>query len=123
MQTVKDKGYTSIGEKNLVTGGAAIVAGIGLLIIYGGLTYLGATMSTLHTGDSITRANLIVEIVQSLLGQGGVIFLGVVVSFACLTTSVGLASSCGSFFEELTKGKVSYKQVVIITCDLSACCK
>ena len=59
-------------------------------------------MSTLHTGDEITRANLIVEIVQSLLGQGGVIFLGVVVSFACLTTSVGLASSCGSFFEELT---------------------
>ncbi len=120
LKTVKDKGYTSIGEKNLVTGGAAIVAGIGLLIIYGGLTYLGATMSTLHTGDSITRANLIVEIVQSLLGQGGVIFLGVVVSFACLTTSVGLASSCGSFFEELTKGKVSYKQVVIITCVVSA---
>ncbi len=43
LKTVKDKGYTSIGEKNLVTGGAAIVAGIGLLIIYGGLTYLGAT--------------------------------------------------------------------------------
>ncbi len=31
-----------------------------------------------------------------------------------------MASSCGSFFEELTKGKVSYKQVVIITCVVSA---
>lgn len=120
LKTVKEKGYTSISEKNLVTGGAAIIAGIGLLIIYGGLTYLGATMSTLYTAADISRANLIVEIVKSLLGQGGVIFLGVVVSFACLTTSVGLTASCGSFFSELTNNKVSYKQVVIITCLVSA---
>ncbi len=120
LKTVHDKGYTSVGEKNKVTGGSAVVAGIGLLIVYGGLTYLGATVSSMFTEDTISRAGLVTEIIKDLLGQGGVIFLGVIVAFACLTTSIGLVSSCGAYFEELTNGKVSYRTVVIITCVASA---
>ena len=120
VKTVKDKGYHAVAEKNKVTAGAAIVAGVGLLIVYGGLTYLGATVSSMFTEATISRAGLVTEIIKDLLGQGGVIFLGVIAAFACLTTSIGLTSSCGAYFEELTNGKVSYRTVVIIVCVISA---
>lgn len=39
--------------------------------------------------------------------------LGIAILFACLTTSVGLVSSCGEYFSNLIP-KLSYKAVVII---------
>ena len=100
-------------------GVAAVIAGVLLLIVYFGLTYLGATSATLFSLD-ISRADLVIGIVEKLLGKAGLIIFAIVVALACLTTAVALVSSAASFFEKLTKGKLSYSSLVIIICVSSA---
>ncbi|MFP3326382.1 branched-chain amino acid transport system II carrier protein, partial [Planococcus sp. SIMBA_160] len=48
-----------------------------------------------------------------LFGSAGKIVLGAAILFACLTTSVGLVSSCGEYFSKLFP-KLSYRTVVLI---------
>ncbi len=50
--------------------GASVVAGIGLLVVYLGLTYLGATMSQFFD-ITVDRTYLVTSIVQGLLGGRG----------------------------------------------------
>lgn len=117
--SVIDKGYTDEKEKYKMTLGSGIVAAIGLFLVYGGLAYLGATVS--HQYDaSIAQTTLVVSITQALLGNGGKILLGVIVALACLTTAIGLTSAAGRYFDDLTRGKLKYEYVVIGICVFSA---
>jgi LIVCS family branched-chain amino acid:cation transporter len=81
--------------------------------------YLGATSRTLFQAD-IERTDLLVNISQGILGGAGAIVLGVAVSMACLTTSIGLTATVGDYFSELSKGKLNYKAICIATCVFSA---
>lgn len=119
LNAVTDKGYSKLKDRQYVIGGSAIVAAIGLLIVYGGLTYLGATVSQLY-GTDIDRSVLIVTTVKHLLGQAGVIIFAIVVGLACVTTAVGLVSSCSKYFSNLSKQKISYKILVTVFCIFSA---
>ena len=83
------KGHREWKDQARVVAGASVVAGVGLLVIYLGLTYLGATTGTFFD-LSVDRTQLVITIVRDLLGQGGMILFAVVVALACLTTSVGL---------------------------------
>jgi LIVCS family branched-chain amino acid:cation transporter len=87
----------------------------GLFLVYGGLTYLGATSSSLHMGHH-NQAALLVEITGLILGNFGKALLGIIVFFACMTTAVGLASSSSDFFFHLFKEKISYKVIVTVIC-------
>ncbi|MCC3401556.1 branched-chain amino acid transport system II carrier protein [Eubacterium callanderi] len=118
VKTVKEKGYTEIKAKNAVIGGAGLVAGAGLLIVYFGLAHLGATASTMY-GVDVSRATLILEIIKNLLGNVGMVIFGIVVALACITTAVALVSSSGAYFSRLSKGRVSYKVIVTIVCVIS----
>lgn len=89
-----------------------------LCAVYGGLTYLGATVSMQYSAE-IDRTLLLIDITQRLMGRPGVLILGVVVALACLTTAIGLASATGLYFAELTKNRLSYKAVVIGSCAVS----
>ena len=91
-----------------------VVAGALLAVIYGGLTYLGAS-SALAFGAGMDRSTLIVEITKHLLGNTGVIILGIIVGLACLTTAIGLTGASASYFERTTHGKISYRTGVIVT--------
>lgn len=93
---------------------SSLFAAAALFIIYGGLAYLGATTSA-GGFEGYNQTGLVVAITQSLIGSYGVLVLAIIVFFACLTTAIGLVSSCASYFAELTKGKVSYTKVVILT--------
>lgn len=93
---------------------SAIVAGIGLCIVYGGLLYIGATMSELPL-DGTDRVHLLITATDSLLGGFGKYALALAVTLACLTTAIGITSTLGLFFEEVTKGKLKYLHVVIIS--------
>ena len=119
LKTVIGKGYKGNKEVARVVGGAGIVAGIALLVIYCGLTYLGATVSSTY-GLDVNRSVLVVDIVRQLLGQAGIIIFAVVVALACLTTAIALTSSCGAYFNEMSNDKYSYRTVVIIVCIFSA---
>lgn len=119
LQSVANKGYTSSGKKFKIVAGSAVLAGVLLLGVYMGLCYLGATVSAQY-GLEIGRAELVMAIVEALMGKAGMIIFGVVVGLACVTTAIGLTSSAAAYFAELCKNKVSYKAFVIIICVFSA---
>ncbi|MEG0378660.1 MAG: branched-chain amino acid transport system II carrier protein, partial [Eubacterium sp.] len=118
-KTAGDKGYTELKERRQVIGAASIIAGLGLLIVYGGLAYLGATSSTLYGGD-VTRAELVLNIVRGLMGNIGTVIFGVVVALACITTAIALVSSTGTYFSRITNNKLPYGGVVAVICIFSA---
>ena len=99
-------------EQRPQVAGSTGVAALLLAVVYGGLTFLGATTSTAF-GDGLDRAALIVAITQELLGQAGVVILAIVVTLACLTTAIGLFGATASYFEEMTKGRLSYRTGII----------
>lgn len=114
ISAAKDKGYTETKDTMNVVIKSSIFAAVALFVIYGGLAYLGATTSA-GGFEGYNQTGLVVAITQSLIGNYGVLVLAIIVFFACLTTAIGLVSSCASYFAELTKGKVSYTKVVILT--------
>ena len=119
LKSAQEKGYSDERESSKMIGAAAVIAGVLLLIVYFGLTYLGATSASLFSMD-ISRAELVIGIVQRLLGKTGLVIFAVVVALACMTTAVALVSSAASFFEKLTKGRLSYAVLVTVICVSSA---
>ena len=119
LKSAQEKGYSDARESSKMIRAAAVIAGVLLLIVYFGLTYLGATSASLFSLD-ISRAELVIGIVERLLGKVGLVIFAVVVALACMTTAVALVSSAASFFEKLTKGRLSYATLVIIICVFSA---
>lgn len=106
-------------EERKMVFGACVIAGTALILIYGGLAYLGATVSGTYAGD-LSRAQIMLQLAEDVLGSSGLILLAVIVAAACLTTAIGLVSSCASYLTELSHGKVSYKVFAIGICVFSA---
>ena len=119
INAIINKGYNETSEKVTLTIKAGVVAAVALAVIYGGLTYLGATLST-KFGVETPQALLMVEITSALLGNPGKILLCVIVSLACLTTSIGLTSATGEYFSNVTNGKLKYETIVVLVCVFSA---
>ncbi len=113
--SMTSKGYTKQEDKINMTFKAGIVACVGLLIVYGGLTYLGATVSATFD-SSVSQTELIVSITEMLLGYPGKVVLGIIVSLACLTTSIGLTSATGQYFSNLFNNKIKYETIVTGVC-------
>ena len=119
LSSADEKGYTDSKSAAKMIGIAAALSGVLLMIVYFGLTYLGATAVTVFPAD-ISRANLVIGIVELLLGKAGLIIFAVVVALACITTAVALVSSAASFFAKLANNKISYGVFVIVICVSSA---
>lgn len=119
ISSLSNKGYKNENQKIKLTLQAGIVAAIGLMLVYGGLTYLGATVSKIYN-QNVSQTTLIVEITASLLGNTGKIILSIIVMLACLTTAIGLTSATAQFFEKTTNGKLKYELVVTVVCIFSA---
>ncbi len=107
------KGYTDEKEKISMTIKSGVVACIFLGLVYGGLAYLGSTVSTMF-GTDVPQASLLVEITNLLYGYTGKAILGLIVALACLTTSIGLTSAISNYFAGITK--IKYEQYVIGIC-------
>ncbi|MBQ5760840.1 MAG: branched-chain amino acid transport system II carrier protein, partial [Clostridia bacterium] len=114
------KGYNSMSERMSIISKASAVALLGLGLVYGGLTYLGATTSSLGLGVGMSQTGLVVMITETLLGKVGVVLLSLIVFFACLTTAIGLVSAAADFFSELSKGRVKYGLLVALICIFAA---
>lgn len=114
-----DRGYKEEKIKIKATIMAGVITAVGMLLVYGGLAYLGATVSS-NYGADIDSTTLLVAITYRLMGNTGKILLAIMITLACLTTAIGVTSSCGLFFSRLSKNKFSYKKVVLTVCILSA---
>ena len=119
LSSADEKGYTDSRSAAKMIGIAAALSGVLLMIVYFGLTYLGSTAVTVFPAD-ISRANLVIGIVELLLGKAGLIIFAIVIALACITTAVALVSSAASFFAKLANDKISYSVFVVVICVSSA---
>lgn len=97
--------------------GAAIIAAVGLFIVYGGFIYLGATGSIQF--KDIARTEATIKLVEAIGSNLGKTLLSISMCFACLTTSIGLMTTIANTFEEMSHGKISYKFTVIVVTIIS----
>lgn len=111
VDVVRGKGITDQKStyKYLVI--AAFIAAAGLAFVYISLFWLGATSSTIAPGAD-NGGVVLAAYVQALFGQPGQLILSGVVLLACLTTAVGLISSCADYFATLTP--LRYRQWVVV---------
>ncbi|MEX3747170.1 MULTISPECIES: branched-chain amino acid transport system II carrier protein [Lysinibacillus] len=116
---IRAKGYAG-KELKKITIYVSAIAGFGLFIIYGGLLYLGASGSQVISNNNIERTSLLVDLMNKLMGQGGLILLALCVLLACLVTAIGLTSACSDFMTDLTKNKIPYTTWVAINTIISA---
>lgn len=116
---IKEKGYTAKKVTMRIATKAGLIAGGGLTFVYGGLLFLGATGSGVFAAG-MPKTQLILGLTNSVLGSLGQVGLSIAVSAACLTTSIGLTAIVGNFFVDFSKGKLSYKSIVISTTVFSA---
>lgn len=119
LRSAESKGYHDHAEKNRIAIRSSVIAGVMLLLVYGGLTFLGATVSQMYD-MSANRSAVVLGIVTGLLGQKGSALFAIVVALACLTTAIGLVSACAQYFTDLSKGRISYRLLVIVICVFSA---
>lgn len=120
INSAADKGYGEKKRRFKIVLTSSLVAGLGLFVVYLGLTYLGATACGSYTMH-ISRTELLTDIIAELFpGKGGLIFFGVVAGLACVSTAVALTGSAAEYFEKLTNGRVQYRMWVAVICAFGA---
>ena len=91
---------------------SGIVAASCLALVYLFIGYMGAT-SVSGLGLQENGAEVLSKTANFYFGVPGNILLGVIVLLACLSTAVGLITSCSEYFNRLCPG-IPYKMFVVI---------
>ena len=114
---IKSRGVTD--DKLVVSNSikAGVIAGSLLIAIYAVLGHLGATSGG-KFGATENGAQTLTNVITYIFGKPGAVLLAVIFTLACLTTCVGLITSCSQYFATLTS-KISYKGFVRILAVLS----
>jgi len=109
---VRLSGATSraVITKTVMEVGAIAVSLLGIVYVF--IANIGAT-SVERFGLFDTGAPVLSVSANYLFGEFGQIILAIIVLLACLSTSIGLITSCGTYFHKLTP-KISYKLYVVI---------
>ncbi|MCG8475559.1 MAG: branched-chain amino acid transport system II carrier protein, partial [Cytophagales bacterium] len=118
LNALAEKGYTSKPQKIRMIAKSAAIAGLGLIFIYTGLVYLGAS-GKLAVAGNLSRTAYFVALIEQLLGTTGKYILGIAVTVACFTTAVGLSVAAAVYFERITKGRLPYKATVVLVSVIS----
>ena len=115
--SVKLKGYTSVLEIRRIIISSAVLAALGLLLVYGGLIYNGAMVNSEFPAE-ITRTQLLSGISFLNLGAMAQISLAILVALACFTTAVGIITGTADFMAERIPKTYVYQITVTIACIL-----
>lgn len=115
VQAFKARGVTT--QRGLVksTLKAGLVAGIGLIAVYISLGWIGTKLAS--TGTYNNGGDILSQSAAMIFTDFGALLLGIIVTLACLTTSIGLVVACGEFFAKVTP--LPYKGIIIIISLLS----
>ncbi|MDQ0199347.1 LIVCS family branched-chain amino acid:cation transporter [Neobacillus ginsengisoli] len=112
VNAVKDKGANTKKQIMTICAKATLIAATLLALIYTALSYMGAS-SVEKLGRLDNGAEVLAKVSDYYFGSYGEILLGLMITVACLTTSVGLITACSSFFHKLFPN-ISYKKFAII---------
>lgn len=118
IQSIRSKGITDTRTILTTTAYAGFIAAIGLSAVYLSLSYIGAT-SVEAIGLQDNGGIIIAMASRVLYGEIGGIILSAAITFACLTTSIGLVSATAQFFFKIFP-KVSYITYVLFFAAFSA---
>lgn len=127
LASIVSRGYSTLKDQLNLTIYCGIIAAGLLAIVYGGLLYAGASASgTMTFPEDVTRPQMLIQIVHEIFsgvatswGPIGAGLLALAVSLACLTTAVGLVTTCAQYFNKLSNGKLSYRMLVLVTTGFS----
>lgn len=107
-------GYKGKQARNVALAGT-FIAGAGLLVIYGGLLYIGAGASSVFPAG--TEGTTLVSAISSLLlGQFGGVVLAIAIGLACLTSTIGVITVIADFLDNLTQNKLGYRSWAFAIC-------
>ncbi|MCU5104175.1 branched-chain amino acid transport system II carrier protein [Bacillus cereus] len=112
VNAIKERGATTKKQLMTICAKATAIATTLLVSIYTALSYMGAS-SVEKLGHLNNGAEILAKVSNYYFGSYGAILLGLLITVACLTTSVGLIISCATFFRGLFP-KVSYRKIAII---------
>lgn len=112
INAIKALGLKSNKGILLATFKSGVISALFLGIIYIGIAYMGSiTVQTFGLFD--TGGPVLSNVSSYYLGTLGLIMLAIIMILACLTTSIGLITSCAEYFNTLLPN-VSYKVLAII---------
>ena len=107
MQGIEDE--KQIGRICMIGGVIAVTL---MSAVYISLGYLGATSAGV-LGHSPNGGVLLSAAAGIFFGPLGNALLALIIMFACLTTSCGMASACAWYFNDATKGRISYQRILL----------
>ncbi|GGY43201.1 branched-chain amino acid transport system 2 carrier protein [Bacterioplanes sanyensis] len=118
IQAIRERGIkdrASIARYTLMAG---VIAALCLSLVYVPLAWLGATSHSVASQYD-NGGQLIAVYITEIFGPAGQLILALVITLACLTTAVGLLTSCGEYFNQLMP-KISYRVFVVVLAIFSA---
>ena len=118
INAIKAKGITIRSILPLLLLKTGVIAAFCLGFIYLGLGYLGNT-ANFAVGEAKQWSCNLNGASAAYFGVYGNIILGLAIIFACLTTAIGLITSCASYFQTIFP-RFTYKQLAIIFTIFSA---
>ena len=118
VNALKDRGVKKRGDLVSSCIQAAVIAALLLALIYTSLAYIGAS-SVGGLGVLENGAAVLASVSSHYFGAYGSVLLALIVTMACITTSVGLITACGTFFQGLFP-KLSYKWIAVLLSAFSA---
>lgn len=112
---LKEKTASFEDKRNLIIK-AGLWAGLGLLLVYGGLILTGALFAETFDPE-ITRTELLRGISTQTLGNTANLFLSILVSLACFTTAVGIVTGTADFVRgQCNDSNMAYKITALLGC-------
>ena len=103
------RGHSTFEAKKEIVSKAGIIAGAGLLLIYGGLIFSGALFSSTFA-ENATRIEILTSLSTQTLGHLGNTFLSVLVALACFTTAIGIVTGTADYIRGIfNNSNLAYK--------------
>ena len=112
IDAVKAMGVENKKQIMNLTMSAGVLAASFLAIVYVSIAYMGATSVSVF-GILENGAKVLSSVSQFYFGMAGNVLLAAIVFLACLTTSVGLITSCADYFHRVIPS-MSYRSLAII---------
>lgn len=112
IDSIRARGVSDKKALTSLTIRAGVLAAACLALVYALIAYMGASSVGLF-GMLGNGAAVLSQVAQHYFGMSGNILLAAIVLLACLSTSVGLITSCAEYFNRIWP-RVSYRHFAIV---------